>query len=76
MSLHLRPDVVKAILPVYKRLSDENLLKRCTTIGTQNANESVHNSIWEKCPKSKATSMKKLQVNINIRENNFCKSYS
>ena len=46
MSLHLRPDVVEKILAVYERLTNDDLLKRCTTIRTQNANESVHNSIW------------------------------
>ena len=63
MKLYLRPDVVQKILPEYERLSDPNLLQRCTEIGTQNANESLHNSIWIKCPKNKATTTKKVEVN-------------
>lgn len=63
MSLYLRPEVVENILPVYERLSDERLLSRCTQIGTQNANESLHHSIWSKCPKVQSTTKKKLEVN-------------
>lgn len=62
ISTPLRPDVVKHILPVYKRLSTDELLKRCVNLGTQNPNESIHSAIWSKCPKSKNTSLKKVEV--------------
>ncbi|GFO40999.1 hypothetical protein PoB_006750400 [Plakobranchus ocellatus] len=41
------------IYPVYKRLSDPALMKRCQLAATQNANESLHNAIWSKCSKEK-----------------------
>ncbi|RUS86508.1 hypothetical protein EGW08_005758 [Elysia chlorotica] len=41
------------LLPIYERLTDPVLLKRCEGKATQNANESLHNSIWSKCPKHK-----------------------
>ena len=39
------------ILPIYNRLSDEKLLRRCAQCLTQNSNESLHSMIWRKCPK-------------------------
>lgn len=33
-------------------MSDENLLSRMTTGGTQNANESFNNIVWVYCPKT------------------------
>lgn len=39
------------ILPIYQRLASNELLERCSGCGTQNANESLHNMIWSKCPK-------------------------
>ena len=35
---------------VYERLTDDQLLLRCNRMRTQNANESLHASIWRKCP--------------------------
>ncbi|GFY18365.1 uncharacterized protein TNCV_2395942 [Trichonephila clavipes] len=39
------------ILPIYQRLAFNDLLERCIRCGTQNANESLYNMIWAKCPK-------------------------
>ena len=36
------------ILPVYRCLTDDALLKRCERHATQNPNESLHNVIWAK----------------------------
>ncbi|GFR76302.1 hypothetical protein ElyMa_000478500 [Elysia marginata] len=47
--------------PMYERLADENLLHQCLRGATQNANESLHNVIWSKCPKTKFCSARKLQ---------------
>ena len=40
------------MIPIYERLSDPNLLKRMIRGKTQNANESLHNVIWSRCPKT------------------------
>ena len=39
-------------MPIFIRLSDEKLLKRCARKATQNPNESLHQLIWKICPKS------------------------
>lgn len=39
------------ILPLYQRLSDDSLLERCRRCLTQNANESLHSIIWNRCSK-------------------------
>ena len=40
----MHPDVNKHILPIYKDLSKDDLLKRCLVGHTQNANESFHST--------------------------------
>ena len=40
------------VRPIYERLGDESLLRRCLRGKTQNSNESLHASIWRKCPKT------------------------
>lgn len=54
--------VYKHLLPLYNRLSSDDLLKRCSSGKTQNANESLHAVIWSKCPKTIFTGLKKLQA--------------
>ncbi|GFX31971.1 hypothetical protein TNCV_3408851 [Trichonephila clavipes] len=39
-----------------KQLASNELLERCIDCGTKNANESLHNMIWSKCPKEKFVS--------------------
>ncbi|KAE8739199.1 hypothetical protein FOCC_FOCC015305 [Frankliniella occidentalis] len=56
--------VFKAILPVYQRLSDINLLDKCKSMLTQNANESLHNSIWSKVPKVTFVAKGRLDVGV------------
>ncbi|XP_077496137.1 uncharacterized protein LOC144107026 [Amblyomma americanum] len=46
----------KAILPIYKRLTDEKLLARCIQGKTQNASESLNSKIWLLCPKTRFAS--------------------
>ena len=41
------------MLPLYKRLSELNLLRRCVMGLTQNQNESFNATVWKKCPKEK-----------------------
>ena len=42
--------VFDCILPVFKRLSNGELLRRCLHGGTQNRNESFHNMAWNIVP--------------------------
>ena len=48
----LPADVGKLLVPIFQRLSDESLLKRCMRARTQNANESLHQIVWKICPKA------------------------
>lgn len=61
----LRDKVVEKILPLYKRLSSDKLLQRCVTGKTQNANEALHGVIWSKCPKTKFSSRKRLEIGVS-----------
>ncbi|KAE8742809.1 hypothetical protein FOCC_FOCC011667 [Frankliniella occidentalis] len=64
MPLQLNEKVFKAVLPVYKRLSSDELLTRCTKGQTQNANESLHSVIWKKCPKHIFISKARMEIGI------------
>ena len=44
--------IVEVVKPIFKKLSDSNLLKRCLHGGTQNQNESFNNLVWLYCPKT------------------------
>ena len=67
----------KYLEPIYNRLTDPKLLKRCELHSTQNANESLHNSIWSRCSKSKFHSLEKVRfaATIAISEFNFGTKY-
>ncbi|GFX49795.1 uncharacterized protein TNCV_3073481 [Trichonephila clavipes] len=43
--------VVEAIRPIFRDLSDPELLKKCLHGNTQNPNESINNVIWSRVPK-------------------------
>lgn len=43
--------IMTEIKPIFRDLSDENLLKKCTHGNTQNVNESLNNVIWSRLPK-------------------------
>lgn len=44
--------VLLAIKPIYKDLTDVNLLRKCLHGYTQNVNESYNNCVWERIPKT------------------------
>ncbi|XP_070202967.1 uncharacterized protein [Littorina saxatilis] len=48
----LAPGVAEKMVPVFRRMSDEALLKRMQHGGTQNTNESLNNLVWLRCPKA------------------------
>ena len=53
-------DVAEAMLPVYRRMSDPNLLKRLAKGKTQNPNECLHSVVWSRCPKTVFVGRQKL----------------
>ena len=53
-------DVAEALVPVYKHMSDPNLLKRLQKGQTQNNNECLHSVIWSRCTKTVSVAHQKL----------------
>ena len=51
-STFLTPEIASQMVPVYRRMSDETLLRRMTHGGTQNTNECLNSTIWARCPKT------------------------
>jgi len=47
----MHEDVFKAIQPIYKELSSDNLLSRCLGAYSQNSNESFNAVVWSIAPK-------------------------
>ena len=52
MNVNLPAAISNLLKPIFKDLSHDELLKKCTHGLTQNSNESIHNIIWQKCPKT------------------------
>lgn len=55
---------MKAIKPVFEKLSSDDLLEKCAHGGTQNANESLHNMIWARCPKTVFVGRTRLEIAV------------
>ena len=73
MKTKVSEDILVKVLPVYQRLASNELLRRCVSGKTQNANESVHSLIWKNCPKETFVSLKRLELSVisSISEFNF-----
>lgn len=56
--------VMEEIKSVFEDLSDDRLLKKCLHGGTQNANESFHHLVWERCPKSVFVGRDRLEIAV------------
>ena len=54
------------VQPLYKKLTDDLLLSRCSRCLTQNANESLHSVIWNRCPKEIVVSKARVQLAASI----------
>ncbi|GBO12016.1 hypothetical protein AVEN_163448-1 [Araneus ventricosus] len=62
MKTKLSEQVLKKILSVYQRLANSELLARCVSVKTQNANETIHSVIWNNCPEETFVSKKRLEL--------------
>jgi len=63
--------VGEVIKPVFDRLCDPALLRRCLRGGTQNPNESLHATIWERCPKEQYAGPHAVETAICLAVINF-----
>ena len=70
MSVQLNEKAFKFLKPLFERLSEPELLERCSRGATQNANESLHAQIWRKCPKEVFVSKSRIHVVNAIMEKN------
>ena len=64
-------EVGKKLVLIFQRLSDEDLLKRCSRAKTQNANKSMHNLIWKICPKSNYVGRITIDIAVALAASQF-----
>nr|XP_042907432.1 guanine nucleotide-binding protein G(I)/G(S)/G(T) subunit beta-1 [Parasteatoda tepidariorum] len=64
MKAFLNSNILVKIMPIYQRLACDDLLKRCTSGQTQNANESLHSVIWQLCSKDVFVSKRRLEIAV------------
>lgn len=60
------PEVGAVIYPTVVRLTDPELLQRCSKMGTQNANESFNSLIWQRCPKQNFSSRMSVETATSL----------
>ncbi|KAJ4440566.1 hypothetical protein ANN_08711 [Periplaneta americana] len=60
----LKEAYLSKIMPIYQRLATTALLERCVSGRTQNANESLHSMIWQKCPKEGFGSRRRVEIAV------------
>ena len=59
------PDYVcKHIKPVFETLTQDSLLNKCAHDGSQNTNKSLHNIIWQWCPKISFAGRKRIKLAV------------
>ena len=63
-------EIGKRLVPIFNRLTDNNLLKRCQN-KTQNPNECLHSIIWKICPKSTFSGKKMVEIGVNMAMSQF-----
>lgn len=61
---HLAPIVMEQIKPIFRSLTEPELLKKCLHGGTQNPNESVNNVIWSRVPKRTFVQLTTLEFGV------------
>jgi len=61
----LPPVFYKLLLPIFERLSNDELLSRCLLGLTQNQNEAINNVLWSRCLKTKFCGVKKVSLAVS-----------
>ena len=57
--------------PVYERLADKQLLQRCVSGRTQNANECLHSLVWARCSKDNFASRNRVTFAVTTAAGEF-----
>ena len=63
--LSLPSAIKELLLPIWRDLSDGDLLSKCLDGYTQNSNEALNGMIWKKCPKDVYVSRKILELGVS-----------
>ena len=69
----LSREIGKKLTPLFKRLSNEELLNRCMRSATQNTNECLHSVLWRKIPKTTFITRKTLECGIALAVSEYNK---
>ncbi|KAL8563509.1 hypothetical protein ACOMHN_066176 [Nucella lapillus] len=72
----LPASVAQALKPIYERLGDPQLLRRCLAGKTQNSNESFHAVLWSLCPKERWGNLRTVDTALAIAVQRFNKGAS
>jgi hypothetical protein len=55
---------MKQLDPLFTRLSNDDLLRRCLNRMTQNQNEAANGVLWSKCPKTKFCGARRVRIAV------------
>ena len=61
----LPPAFYTELKPIFQKLTNDEMLRKCQAGLTQNANESLHNILWSKCPKNFFCGKERINFAIN-----------
>ena len=67
----LPTEIGKKLVPIFNRLSEVGLLKRCARGSTQNANESMHSILWKFCTKNTFCGKKTIETGVALAISQF-----
>ncbi|KAJ8051081.1 hypothetical protein HOLleu_04516 [Holothuria leucospilota] len=73
---HLQPVFLEFLLPIFQRLSDPVLLRRCLAGYTQNQNESLNSLVWLRAPKHKHRGARSIELAVILTILQFSKGSS
>lgn len=59
-------DLAKYVRPVFIRLSNRDLLERCTLVAMQNQNESFNKTVWSKASKNQFLSKPTVKFAVDL----------
>lgn len=59
-------EIAREMVPLYNRLSQRDLLERCSRMKTQNNNESFNALVWKRCPKVEFASLKTVECAVAL----------
>ena len=57
-------DAAESLLPLFDRLASPKLIQRCMSLGTSNANESLHAVVWRRARKAVFSSRKTVEIAV------------